>query len=116
MRPTSSGWRCPSPWQSPHSNAAARPAFASVTGKTVDFGVASTRQKAGQVEGAIEAFANIYAGAAELVRARREGRAPAAVARLCPGVGDGLAGMAFIEACVRSSRDDGAWVAPEAVA
>lgn len=77
---------------------------------------ASTRQKAGQVEGAIEAFANIYAGAAELVRARREGRAPAAVARLCPGVGDGLAGMAFIEACVRSSRDGGAWAAPEAVA
>ncbi|MFT3963391.1 hypothetical protein [Propionivibrio sp.] len=77
---------------------------------------ALTRQKAGQVEGAIEAFANIYAGAAELVRARREGRAPAAVAGLCPGVGDGLAGMAFIEACVRSSRDDGAWVAPEAVA
>ena len=70
----------------------------------------SSRQKPGQVEGAIESFANIYAGAAELIRARREGRAASAVAGLCPGVDDGLAGMRFIEACVRSQQAGGAWV------
>jgi hypothetical protein len=37
------------------------------------------------------------------------GRAPSATAKLTPNVLDGARGVAFIEAAVRSSRNDGAW-------
>ena len=60
-------------------------------------------------EGYIEGFANLYLGAAELVPARRAGRAPEPFALLTPTVKDGALGMAFIEACVASSREGGAW-------
>jgi predicted dehydrogenase len=68
-----------------------------------------TRIPAGHPEGYLEAFANIYADAAELVWAAIEGREPAPDARLAPTVRDGVAGVAFIEAVVASSRNDGAW-------
>jgi predicted dehydrogenase len=71
---------------------------------------AGTRLKAGQLEGQIEAFANIYSDAAELIRARRAGRSPAASACLCPTLADGVAGMRFIDGCVRSQAMRGAWV------
>ncbi|MFZ6773342.1 Gfo/Idh/MocA family protein [Undibacterium sp. SXout7W] len=70
---------------------------------------AATRMKAGQVEGQLEAFANIYSDAAELIRARRAGRAAADSARLCPGIADGVAGMRFIAACTQSQRENGSW-------
>jgi predicted dehydrogenase len=68
-----------------------------------------TRIPAGHPEGYLEAFANIYTDAAELVWAAIEGREPAPEARLAPTVRDGMAGVAFIEAVVASSRNDGAW-------
>ena len=71
---------------------------------------AGTRLKAGQVEGQLEAFANIYSDAAELIRARRTGRSPAASVRLCPTLSDGVAGMRFIDGCVRSQAMHSAWV------
>jgi hypothetical protein len=64
----------------------------------------------GHPEGYIEGFANIYRDAAELIAARRDGRQPdAAAAALTPNVLDGARGVAFIEASVASSRDNGAW-------
>ena len=65
---------------------------------------------AGHPEGYIEGFANVYRDAAELIAARRAGRAPrpAAVA-LTPNVLDGARGVAFIEASVASSQNNGAW-------
>lgn len=71
---------------------------------------AATRLKAGQVEGQLEAFANLYSDAAELIRARRSRRAPAASAQLCPTLADGVAGLRFIDGCVRSQLQRGAWV------
>jgi predicted dehydrogenase len=71
--------------------------------------VEASRMPGGHPEGYIEGFANLYLGAAELVSARRAGRAPAPFALLTPTVKDGALGMAFIEACVASSRDGGAW-------
>ncbi|MDD2058870.1 Gfo/Idh/MocA family oxidoreductase [Pseudomonas sp. GD03860] len=69
----------------------------------------ATRIKAGQPEGLLEAFANIYSDAAELIRARRQQRPSAPLANLCPTAQDGLRGMAFIDACVRSDQDQGCW-------
>lgn len=67
-----------------------------------------TRLPPGHPEGYFEAFATLYAEAAEAIVAARSGAAaPAEV--MVPGIGDGLAGMAFIEAAVASARAGGAW-------
>jgi predicted dehydrogenase len=62
----------------------------------------------GHPEGYLEGFANIYAEAARAIRAARAGAAPDA-AVIYPTVADGVEGVAFVEACVRSSRQNGAW-------
>ena len=68
-----------------------------------------TRIPAGHPEGYLEGFATIYSEAADAITAKREGRAVAADV-LYPTIQDGLKGMQFVEACVRSSKRDGAWV------
>lgn len=70
---------------------------------------AVSRTPGGHPEGYLEGFANIYAGAAQAIRAAQAGpRDP--VLDLLPGLEAGLAGMRFIDACVRSSAQDAAWV------
>jgi predicted dehydrogenase len=69
-----------------------------------------TRIPAGHPEGYLEAFATIYAGCAELIAARLEGREPDPAARLVPTVEDGARGVSFITAAVESSARGGVWV------
>ncbi len=70
-----------------------------------------SRIPAGHPEGYLEGFATIYAEAARAIRARSAGEAvPPEV--VFPSVADGLAGVAFVDACLRSSRRNGAWVTP----
>lgn len=61
----------------------------------------------GHPEGYLEGFANIYVAAADAIEAARAGRKSDA---LYPTVRDGLAGVIFVDACVRSSANDAAWV------
>ena len=63
----------------------------------------------GHPEGYLEGFANIYAEVGRAIVARRDGTAldPAVT---FPGLKEGLEGVAFVDACVRSSKRDGAWV------
>jgi predicted dehydrogenase len=68
-----------------------------------------SRVPPGHPEGYLEGFANIYAEVARAVIARREGGAVAADVTF-PGIREGLEGVAFVDACVRSSRRNGAWV------
>ncbi len=68
-----------------------------------------TRVPAGHPEGYLEAFANLYSDAAELITARRAGRAPDAAATLVPTVEDGADGMRFIDAAVASNAAGGGW-------
>jgi len=64
----------------------------------------------GHPEGYLEAFATIYSEAALAIRARQASEEqPGEV--IYPDVQDGLAGVAFVDACVRSSGRDAAWVA-----
>ncbi|WP_068111903.1 Gfo/Idh/MocA family protein [Tropicimonas marinistellae] len=68
-----------------------------------------SRTPGGHPEGYLEGFANIYAEAARAIRAKMAGEAcPAEV--VFPTVEDGLAGVAFVDACVRSSARNAAWV------
>ncbi len=63
----------------------------------------------GHPEGYLEAFANIYSEAAEAIEARRTGaECPSEV--MFPTVYDGLRGVQFVDACVRSSARNAAWV------
>ncbi|MCR9086774.1 MAG: Gfo/Idh/MocA family oxidoreductase [Rhodobacteraceae bacterium] len=70
---------------------------------------AVSRVPFGHPEGYLEGFATIYADAADAIRAHQAGR-PRPAHVLSPGIRDGLQGVAFVDACVRSSADDGAWV------
>lgn len=81
-----------SPWLHPHA-------------------IAASRLPPGHPEGFIEAFANIYLGVAQDLRARRDGVA------LTPGQGDyptledGARGVRFIERAVLSARSREKWTA-----
>ena len=68
-----------------------------------------SRIPAGHPEGYLEAFATIYSEAALAISASKSGKAvdPAVV---YPTIDDGVKGVAFVEACVASSKGNGAWV------
>jgi predicted dehydrogenase len=63
----------------------------------------------GHPEGYLEGFANIYSEAADAIIAKRTGDSPPSEV-MYPSVGDGLRGVQFIDACVRSSASNAAWV------
>lgn len=67
---------------------------------------AHTRIPAGHPEGYLEAFANIYRNVACCIQARLEQRAVDPLYTDFPGVEDGVRGMEFIEAVVKSGKDD----------
>jgi predicted dehydrogenase len=69
----------------------------------------ATRIPAGHPEGYLEAFAQIYKDAADLLQAWQEGRPPPEDTALLPGVEDGVRGVEFITAAIESSRNDAAW-------
>jgi predicted dehydrogenase len=68
-----------------------------------------TRVPPGHPEGYLEGFANIYKEAAAAILAARGGKKPDK-AVVYPTVQDGLKGVAFVDACVRSSNRNAAWV------
>ncbi len=63
----------------------------------------------GHPEGYLEGFANIYSEIAEALVAARSGAMPADAVTF-PTVADGLQGMRFIEAALRSSQSGNGWV------
>jgi predicted dehydrogenase len=66
------------------------------------------RLPSGHPEGFHEALGNLHRTLEWTLRARRGEEAPTPFDH--PGIADGVAGMAFIEAAVASSSQDGAWV------
>ena len=69
-----------------------------------------TRIPAGHPEGYLEGFATIYTEVAHAIRAARQGKPPDGEV-LFPTVEDGLHGVEFIAAAVKSSANGGAWAA-----
>jgi hypothetical protein len=69
----------------------------------------ASRIVAGHPEGFLEAFANVYADAAEVIAARRAGTSPDPLAQWFPNELDGAIGVRFVEAAVASSEADGEW-------
>ena len=79
-----------------------------------DSGVAAaraTRIPPGHPEGYLEGFANIYSEIALAIKAARTGKKPPKGAHF-PTIDDGVKGLAFVEAAVKSSKANGKWVKP----
>lgn len=68
---------------------------------------AATRLPAGHPEGFIEAFANVYRSACHAIRQQIADQP--ITAGDFPGIDDAIQGMAFIETCVESARNDAKW-------
>lgn len=75
-----------------------------------------SRTPPGHPEGYLEAFANLYNGFAEAIRARQEDRKPGVLGQNVPLAYDGLKGVAFVEAVVDSAESaEPVWLTPTAV-
>jgi predicted dehydrogenase len=70
----------------------------------------ASRVTVGHAEGFFGAFGNIYSDLAEVLKARKEGRAPDPLALSYPTAEDGLRGVAAVHAAARSAKEEGAWV------
>ncbi len=70
-----------------------------------------TRVPSGHPEGYLEGFANIYKEVAAAIMAARTGKKPPKGVHF-PTIDDGVKGLAFVEAAVKSSKANGKWVKP----
>ena len=69
----------------------------------------ATRLPTGHPEAFIEAFANVYLGVAEHIRAKQTGTTPAPGAADYPTLADGARGVRFIEKTVESASSAHKW-------
>ena len=72
--------------------------------------LAASRVAPGHPGGFIEAFANLYREIADAIEAARGGKSGGPAPWLFPTIDDGVAGLAFVEAAMRSHDNDGNWV------
>lgn len=79
-------------------------------GYTSDPSKRNTRTPAGHPEGYVEAFANLYVAFANAVRDYKPGKRIDPTKYDFPDVDDGVKGMAFIEAAIKSSKGKQKWV------
>ncbi|MGF6923331.1 Gfo/Idh/MocA family protein [Paraburkholderia sp. 40] len=97
-------------WFTPLGGAAERLTRARVNSQVAAH---ATRVPAGHPEGYLEAFAQLYQDAALQIDALNDGRAPPAESLLLTTVDDGVDGLRFIDAVLKSSAADGRWVQME---
>ncbi len=69
----------------------------------------ATRLPAGHPEAFLEAFANNYCNFSDTIRARAKREKASELITDFPGVKEGVAGMKFIDAVVKSSKKNSAW-------
>ncbi len=75
-----------------------------------DMGKAACRLPSGHPEAFFEAFANVYRGAYDDMVKRASGESFSLTDTVYPNIADGVDGMNFIQQCVASSQQDGAWL------
>jgi predicted dehydrogenase len=68
-----------------------------------------SRVPPGHPEGYLEGFGNVYSEAADAIEAHRNGTSVGSEVQY-PTIQDGLRGVQFVDACVRSSARNAAWV------
>jgi predicted dehydrogenase len=75
-----------------------------------DSGKAACRLPSGHPEAFFEAFANVYRAAYDAMALRATGGSVERRDTVYPNVHDGVEGMFFIQQCVESSSQNGAWL------
>lgn len=75
-----------------------------------EMGGSACRVPSGHPEAFFEAFANVYRSAYDDMILRAEGKPFDTANSIYPNVNDGVEGMYFIQQCVESSKQDGAWL------
>lgn len=75
-----------------------------------DMGKAACRLPSGHPEAFFEAFANVYRGAYDDMVKRASGESFSLTETVYPNIADGVDGMHFIQQCVASSQQNGAWL------
>ncbi len=75
-----------------------------------DDGRGACRLPSGHPEAFFEAFANIYASAFDAIVDKSAGKKVERRDTVYPNVHDGVEGMLFIQQCVESSKQNGAWL------
>ena len=80
---------------------------------TLPLAARSSRIVKGHPEGFPEAFANLYSDAAEAIASRLARVTPDPIALHFPNSLDGLRGVRFVDAAIRSSAANGVWVRVE---
>jgi hypothetical protein len=75
-----------------------------------DSGSAACRLPSGHPEAFFEAFANIYRFAYDAMSLRATGKTFERLDTIYPNVSDGVEGMYFIQQCVASGGEQGAWL------
>ena len=75
-----------------------------------DSGKAACRLPSGHPEAFFEAFANVYRSAYDDIVTRATGGTWDKLNTIYPNVNDGVEGMYFIQQCVNSSHENGAWL------
>ena len=75
-----------------------------------DWGKAACRLPSGHPEAFFEAFANVYRFAYDDIVKRATGSTWEKTNTIYPNVNDGVEGMYFIQQCVASSKEGGAWL------
>jgi predicted dehydrogenase len=73
-------------------------------------GAAACRLPSGHPEAFFEAFANVYRFAYDNMALRAAGQSFESTNTIYPNVNDGVEGMYFIQQCVASSNENGAWL------
>jgi len=71
--------------------------------------LANVRLPAGHPEGYLEAFGNVYKNFASTLQAKLEGRVPTETELDFPTIDDGVRGMAFLNALLKSNESDQKW-------
>ncbi len=79
-------------------------------GELSPFATNNTRLPSGHPEGYLEAFANIYRNFGRTVRKRMNGETPNEFDLDFPTIDDGIRGMVFVEAVIRSGKLNSQWV------
>ncbi|PWF39038.1 Gfo/Idh/MocA family protein [Massilia glaciei] len=95
-------------WMTPQGGTAQRLTRGRVRGSAAE---AVTRVPSGHPEGYLEAFAQLYRDAAAQIIAVETGQAMQSHALDMPDVGDGVAGLRFMDAVLESDRRGSSWVA-----
>ncbi|MCC9624439.1 Gfo/Idh/MocA family oxidoreductase [Thalassospira sp. MA62] len=73
-------------------------------------GLRRVRVPAGHPEGYLEGFACLYRDFADQLTARLNGEHPDPASLLVPGIKEGVKGMQFVEAVVRSGKENASWI------